>query len=85
MVCFMNLNLLIQSSVRHALYQKWFKKIRFGSPWISTKGCYWTTNRQAVMNTVPAAAPRNCLVTNEGLRTRLYSMHFLCLYQQKYI
>lgn len=33
-----------RSSIRHALYQKWFRKIRFDSSFISSKGCYWAIN-----------------------------------------
>ncbi|CAI9730482.1 Forkhead box N2 [Octopus vulgaris] len=35
-----------RSSIRHALYQKWFRKIHFSTESINRKGCYWTINRQ---------------------------------------
>ncbi|XP_060082915.1 uncharacterized protein LOC132562201 [Ylistrum balloti] len=37
-----------RSSIRHALYQKWFRKIRFGTHAINTKGCYWANNHTYV-------------------------------------
>ncbi|XP_045177123.2 uncharacterized protein LOC123537466 [Mercenaria mercenaria] len=36
-----------RSSIRHALYQKWFRKIRFDSSFISSKGCYWAINNKS--------------------------------------
>ncbi|XP_052802309.1 uncharacterized protein LOC128232658 [Mya arenaria] len=35
-----------RSSIRHALYQKWFRKIRFDVSYISSKGCYWAINKK---------------------------------------
>ncbi|XP_046364139.2 uncharacterized protein LOC124140551 [Haliotis rufescens] len=39
-----------RSSIRHALYQKWFRKIRFSTEAISTKGCFWAINRSLAPN-----------------------------------
>ncbi|XP_013410597.1 uncharacterized protein LOC106173853 [Lingula anatina] len=33
-----------RSSIRHALYQKWFRKMRFSAEFITSKGCYWALN-----------------------------------------
>ncbi|XP_041365712.1 uncharacterized protein LOC121380801 [Gigantopelta aegis] len=33
-----------RSSVRHALYQKWFQKIKFSLESINSKGCFWSMN-----------------------------------------
>ncbi|KAL3841779.1 hypothetical protein ACJMK2_019880 [Sinanodonta woodiana] len=33
-----------KSSIRHALYQKWFRKIPFDLSYINSKGCYWAIN-----------------------------------------
>ncbi|XP_063400476.1 uncharacterized protein LOC134685039 isoform X2 [Mytilus trossulus] len=35
-----------RSSVRHALFQKWFRKVKFTTPEISSKGCFWCINTQ---------------------------------------
>ncbi|KAH3884965.1 hypothetical protein DPMN_008951 [Dreissena polymorpha] len=35
-----------RSSIRHALYQKWFRKIRFGLSFSNSKGCYWAINNK---------------------------------------
>lgn len=35
-----------RSSIRHALYQKWFRKIHLKKEAINSKGCYWTINRK---------------------------------------
>lgn len=35
-----------RSSIRHALYQKWFRKIHFKTESINRKGCYWAINWQ---------------------------------------
>lgn len=35
-----------QSSIRHALYQKWFKKITVTDEKISNKGCFWMINKE---------------------------------------
>ncbi|KAL4225459.1 hypothetical protein ACF0H5_016149 [Mactra antiquata] len=35
-----------RSSIRHALYQKWFRKIRFDLSFINSKGCYWSINNK---------------------------------------
>ncbi|XP_064603123.1 uncharacterized protein LOC135468675 [Liolophura sinensis] len=35
-----------RSSIRHALYQKWFKKVRFQTDAINSKGCFWAINRK---------------------------------------
>ena len=35
-----------RSSIRHALYQKWFRKIHLKKESINSKGCYWTINRK---------------------------------------
>ncbi|ELU05126.1 hypothetical protein CAPTEDRAFT_228129 [Capitella teleta] len=34
-----------RSSIRHALFQKWFHKLIFQCAEISSRGCYWTINR----------------------------------------
>ena len=36
----------IQSSIRHALYQKWFRKVKFSTDLINVRGCYWALNRR---------------------------------------
>ncbi|XP_021353414.1 uncharacterized protein LOC110450282 isoform X2 [Mizuhopecten yessoensis] len=48
-----------RSSIRHALYQKWFRKIRFGTHAINTKGCYWANNHTYVpVNKKEETVPR---------------------------
>lgn len=49
LIGFVTFNLLfvgLQSSIRHALYQKWFKKVRFQTDAINSKGCFWAINRK---------------------------------------
>ena len=38
--------LYLKSSIRHALYQKWFRKITVCDEKISNKGCFWMINRE---------------------------------------
>lgn len=48
-----------QSSIRHALYQKWFKKIAISDEKIGSKGCFWTINRRSTPKEwrLPSSSP----------------------------
>ncbi|XP_034331723.2 uncharacterized protein [Magallana gigas] len=48
-----------RSSVRHALYQKWFKKIKFTVPQICCKGSYWALNKDFGLPTTMTVPDNN--------------------------
>ncbi|XP_046579291.1 uncharacterized protein LOC124286895 [Haliotis rubra] len=53
-----------RSSIRHALYQKWFRKIRFSTEAISTKGCFWAINRSLAPNEwIVPYNPDHCMIS----------------------
>lgn len=46
-----------RSSIRHALYQKWFRKIKFTSTEITAKGSYWSINKKYNLKEISTPKP----------------------------